>query len=60
MEAAHPTSKPPKRQDEATIRSMSRTGARRELLRGPFFYGAVIVAATLLFWRRLTAVREYQ
>lgn len=35
---------------------MSRTGARRELLKGPFLYGAVIVAATLLYWRRLTAV----
>lgn len=43
--------------DEATVRSMSRTGARRELLKGPLLYGAVIVTATLLHWRRLTAVR---
>jgi chromate transport protein ChrA len=34
---------------------MSRTGARRELLRGPFLYGSVIVVATLVYWRRLTA-----
>ena len=38
---------------------MSRTGARRELLKGPFLYGTIIVAATLLYWRQLTAVREY-
>ena len=43
-------------QDEATVRSMSRTGARRELLKGPFLYGSVIVGATPLHWRRLTAV----
>lgn len=39
----------------ATVKSMSRTGARQELLRGPLFYGSVMIIATLLFWRRLTA-----
>ena len=37
--------------DEASVRAMSRTGDRREILRGPLFYGIVFVALTLLFWR---------
>jgi phytol kinase len=30
---------------------MSRTGDRREILRGPLFYGIVFVAVTLIYWR---------
>jgi L-ascorbate metabolism protein UlaG (beta-lactamase superfamily) len=30
---------------------MSRSGDRREILRGPLFYGIVFVALTLLFWK---------
>lgn len=36
--------------DEASVRAMSRTGDRREILRGPLFYGIVFVALTLIFW----------
>jgi phytol kinase len=37
--------------DEAAVRSMSRSGDRREILRGPLYYGIVFVALTLLFWK---------
>ena len=37
--------------DEASVRAMSRTGDRREILRGPLFYGIAFVALTLIFWR---------
>jgi len=30
---------------------MSRTGDRREILRGPLYYGIVFVLLTLVFWR---------
>ncbi len=37
--------------DEAAVQAMSRTGDRREILRGPLFYGIVFVALTLLYWK---------
>lgn len=37
--------------DDASVQAMSRTGDRREILRGPLIYGIVFVALTLLFWR---------
>ena len=37
--------------DEAAVKAMSRTGDRREILRGPLFYGIVFVAVTLLYWK---------
>ncbi len=37
--------------DEAAVRAMSRTGDRREILRGPLFYGIVFVVLTLVFWK---------
>ncbi len=37
--------------DEASVRAMSRTGDRREILRGPLFYGIVFVVMTLLYWK---------
>jgi phytol kinase len=37
--------------DEAAVRAMSRTGDRREILRGPLFYGIVFVAVTLIYWK---------
>ena len=37
--------------DEAAVKSMSRTGDRREILRGPLFYGLVLVAVTLIYWK---------
>ncbi|MGD8814140.1 MAG: hypothetical protein PVI78_06645, partial [Anaerolineales bacterium] len=39
-------------QDQAAVEAMTRTGNRREILRGPLFYGIVFVICTLLFWRR--------
>lgn len=37
--------------DEAAVKAMSRTGDRREILRGPLFYGIAFVAVTLLYWK---------
>jgi phytol kinase len=37
--------------DPAAVEAMTRTGDRREILRGPLFYGIVFVICTLLFWR---------
>ena len=37
--------------DETSVQAMSRTGDRREILRGPLIYGIVFVVLTLLFWR---------
>jgi len=37
--------------DEAAVKAMSRTGDRREILRGPLFYGIVFVAVTLVYWK---------
>ena len=36
--------------DEAAVIAMSRTGNRREILRGPLFYGIVFVVLTIIFW----------
>jgi len=37
--------------DEAAVQAMSRNGDRREILRGPLFYGIVFVILTLVFWK---------
>jgi phytol kinase len=37
--------------DEAAVRAMSRTGDRREILRGPLFYGIMFVLLTVVFWK---------
>jgi phytol kinase len=37
--------------DEAAVKAMARTGDRREILRGPLFYGIVFVAITLIYWK---------
>jgi len=37
--------------DEAAVKAMTRTGDRREILRGPLFYGIVFVALTLIYWK---------
>lgn len=36
--------------DQASVDAMSRSGNRREILRGPLFYGIVFVILTLTFW----------
>ena len=38
-------------QDEAAVQAMTRTGDRREILRGPLYYGIAFVALTILFWK---------
>ncbi|MFH2104015.1 MAG: phosphatidate cytidylyltransferase [Chloroflexota bacterium] len=37
--------------DEASVKAMSRSGDRREILRGPLFYGILFVVLTILFWK---------
>jgi phytol kinase len=37
--------------DEASVKAMSRSGDRREILRGPLFYGIIFVVMTILFWK---------
>lgn len=36
--------------DEAAVTAMSRTSNRREILRGPLFYGIMFMLLTILFW----------
>lgn len=38
--------------DDEAVSGMSRSGDRREILRGPLFYGMVFVLITLLFWKQ--------
>ncbi len=38
-------------EDEDAVKAMSRSGDRRELLRGPLYYGLMFVLLTLLFWK---------
>ncbi|KAL9261858.1 putative phytol kinase 3, chloroplastic [Drosera capensis] len=37
--------------DEATVKSMSRYGDYRELLKGPLYYASTITIACMVFWR---------
>jgi phytol kinase len=37
--------------DEAAVKAMSRTGDRREILRGPLFYGIAFILITLIYWK---------
>jgi phytol kinase len=37
--------------DDASVKAMSRTGDRREILRGPLFYGIIFVILTLVYWK---------
>ncbi len=37
--------------DEASVKAMSRSGDRREVLRGPLYYGIIFVLMTILFWK---------
>ena len=37
--------------DPSAVKAMSRTGDRREILRGPLFYGLAFVILTIVFWR---------
>lgn len=37
--------------DQAAVDAMSRTGDRKEILRGPLFYGIVFVIMTIVYWK---------
>ena len=37
--------------DPSAVQAMSRSGDRKEILRGPLYYGIVFVVLTILFWR---------
>ncbi|MBN1267502.1 MAG: phosphatidate cytidylyltransferase [Anaerolineales bacterium] len=37
--------------DPAAVQAMSRTGDRREILRGPLYYGIMFILLTIGFWR---------
>ncbi|PWB50844.1 MAG: phosphatidate cytidylyltransferase [Anaerolineales bacterium] len=37
--------------DEASVKAMSRTGDRREILKGPLYYGIIFVILTVIFWK---------
>jgi len=39
--------------DEAAVQAMSRTGDRREILRGPLYYGMIFVILTIIFWYKV-------
>lgn len=39
-------------QDPAAVKAMSRSGDRREILRGPLFYGVIFVVLTIAYWRQ--------
>ena len=36
--------------DPSAVQAMSRTGDRREILRGPLFYGVIFVLLTIFYW----------
>jgi phytol kinase len=36
--------------DNSSVQSMSRSGVREELLKGPFLYGIAFIIITLIFW----------
>jgi phytol kinase len=37
--------------DSSAVEAMSRTGERKEILRGPLYYGIVFVILTIVFWK---------
>jgi len=37
--------------DPAAVQAMSRTGDRKEILRGPLYYGCMFILLTLIFWQ---------
>lgn len=37
--------------DEASVKAMSRSGDRREVLRGPLYYGIIFVLLTIIYWK---------
>lgn len=39
-------------QDEASVKALSRSGDRREILKGPLYYGIIFVLITILYWKQ--------
>jgi phytol kinase len=37
--------------DEASVKAMSRSGDRKEILRGPLYYGIIFVLLTIIYWK---------
>jgi phytol kinase len=37
--------------DDASVKAMSRSGDRREVLRGPLYYGIIFVLLTIFYWK---------
>lgn len=37
--------------DEAAVQAMSRTGDRKEILKGPLYYGIIFVLITIFYWK---------
>ncbi len=37
--------------DKASVKAMSRSGDRREILRGPLYYGIIFVILTVVYWK---------
>jgi phytol kinase len=37
--------------DEASVKAMSRSGDRREILRGPLYYGIIFVILSIVYWK---------
>jgi phytol kinase len=37
--------------DEASVKAMSRSGDRREIFRGPLYYGIIFVILTIVYWK---------
>lgn len=37
--------------DVASVKAMSRSGDRREILRGPLYYGIIFILLTIIYWK---------
>jgi phytol kinase len=37
--------------DDASVKAMTRLGDRREILRGPLYYGIIFVLLTIFYWK---------
>lgn len=37
--------------DEPSVKAMSRSGDRREILRGPLYYGIIFILLTIFYWK---------
>ena len=42
--------------DESSVKAMARSGNKKELIKGPLFYGLMFVVITILFWKTPNAI----